>query len=252
VPPIPRGILLPLALAAACAAPAVEVRGGYLQVGVRGTVGLESGTGPELAPIDVEDELGLGTAGAPFAELVAAGELGRLTLSGFRYEVSGDGVIDQSFGTIDPGTRVESDLRFDNLRAAWTYDLVDTEHFRLGPGLGVDWFAIDTSVRSLTAVSAYERIEVQAPVPMLFARAEARVGRFGLDLLAGGMAVDAGELDGTFWDLEGRLTWAPAASIEFFAGYRRIDLDARGVADAERYDADIVVDGWTLGAALRF
>jgi hypothetical protein len=234
-----------------CAMPTFAVRAGAAMPRVSGEVAL--GDAGAAAPIDVDSELGLGDRSvAPFVEAEFDGPLGRIAVSGFRHAAEGRGAIAEGFGDIPGGTAVESTLDVQNVRAAWTWELFDLGPLTLAPGIGLDWFAIDTDVRSLTAISVREQVRVEAPVPMVFVRAAVDFDVVRADVLAGGLAVDAADLDGTFVDLEGRLTIAPWDGVEFFVGYRRITVDATSVVDGEDFGTDVVLDGLNFGGALRF
>jgi hypothetical protein len=236
---------------ASCSIPSVAVRAGAFTPRVSGEVAL--GDAGAAAPIDVDSELGLGDRSvAPYVEAEFDGPLGRIAVSGFRHEADGRGAIAEGFGDIPGGTAVESSIDVQNLRAAWTFELLDLGPVTLAPGIGLDWFAIDTDVRSVTAISVREQVRVEAPVPMVFLRAAVDFDVVRVDVLAGGLAVDAADLDGTFVDLEGRLTLAPWDGVEFFVGYRRITVDATSVVDGEDFGTDVVLDGLNFGGALRF
>jgi hypothetical protein len=250
----PRDLLLAICLLVSvtgCSAPSFAGRLGAFAPRVSGEVAL--GDGGAGAPIDVDSELGIGDGSvAPYVEAEFEGPLGRVSVSGFRHQADGRGAIAEGFGDIPGGTAVESSLDVANLRAAWTWDLIDLGPVTLAPGVGLDWFAIDTDVRSITAISVREQVRVDAPVPMLFVRAAVDLDLVRADVLAGGLAVDVADLDGTFIDLEGRLTIAPWDGVEFFVGYRRITVDATSVVDGEDFGTDVVLGGLNVGGALRF
>ena len=69
---------------------------------------------------------------------------------------------------------------------------------------------------------------------------------------AGGMAVNYGDIDGVFFDLEAMLRIQPTDHIEIFGGYRWIDVDGDGTADGQAYDADLSVRGWFVGGGFVF
>lgn len=243
--------ILAAAIVAGCSAPSASIRVGAFAPRVSGEVAL--GDGAAGAPIDVDSELGLGDRStAPLVEAEIGGPLGRIAVSGFRHQVDGRGAIGEGFGDIPAGTAVESSLDVANLRAAWTWDLVDLGPVRLAPGIGLDWFSIDTDVRSITAISVREQVQVEAPVPMVFLGASVDLDVFRADVLAGGLTIDTGDLDGTFIDLEARLTVTPWEGVELFAGYRRITVDATSAVDGEDFGTDVVLDGLNFGGALRF
>lgn len=241
------------ALVLSCSAPPdLAVRGGWTRLELGGDVALAPSSGAATASIDVRDQLGLEAEGTPWVGAALDGPIGRVEVSAMRYESEGDGRLDASFGDIAAGTPVESEAKVDNLKATWTFDVVDTGMFRLAPGIGVDWFDIDTTVRSVTPVSVFERIEISAPLPLAVLEAAVELGAVTLELQAGGMHLDAGDIDGTYFDLGSRLVVTPTEGVELFVGYRYLSIEAAGRADGQPYDADLAMDGILVGGGVRF
>lgn len=247
-------VVLSLLFVCACSVdPGFAVRGGYMRVDLNGDVALSpTSGGGAYDPIDVQSELGVGKVGSPYVAAELTGIVGRIGVSAFRYEDDGTGTLDGPFGDIPAGTVVETDLRIDNVKGTWTFDLLDVGPVRLSPGVGVDWVRLDTTVRSVTPVSAFEEIDVSAPIPIVVLDGAVDLGVVGIELQAGGMSLNAGDVDGTFLDLEGRVVVAPTEWAELFVGYRYISLEAAGDSEGQRYDADLAMDGITIGGGLRF
>lgn len=229
----------------------------FIQTEVRGNVALDAsppgGTALGTIQVDLDDELGIDE---PYPSLLVGGKLvtdfGRISVSAFRYDESGSGTLARDFGDIGAGAAVESELRFDNIKAFWSWDLLEWGPLRIAPGVGADVFLLETSVRSVSPVSAFEEIDVTAPVPMVFLESELDLGPVVAIVEAGGMDVHLEDGDGTYWDLDGRVALRLGDQLEVFAGYRYIHLEADGVVDGQRFDADIDVTGWFLGGAIGF
>ncbi len=230
-----------------------ELRAGYASLSLGGEIALDSSVGTGLTSIDLSDDLNVDDAAGTF---VFGGGLdtsiGNVSVSGFLFSQDGRGTLSSDFGDIPAGTSVESSFDFDNLKAFWSFDVLDLEVFRLAPGVGVDLMRIDATVESVTAVSAFENIDVMAPVPMLFLEGEVDVGLVNAVVEAGWMSVDLGDADGTFWDVEARVDVPLGDTFGVFAGYRYLSIDSSGDTDGQAFDADLTLDGWMLGGRLRF
>ncbi len=243
-----------VALAAGCSAPSARFHAGYMQAEITGSLGLAPSTpgAGVTADVDVEDALGLtdpsGTVHAR-AEL-DAGPI-RLTASGFRYSQDGQGQLTASFGDITAGTSVASDLDFTNVKAALTFDVIDTGVVRISPGVAVDLFIVDASVTD-SFTSTTETVDELMPVPMLFAQAEVDVGPVAGTVDVGFLDVDLGETAGTYLDVEAMLAVQAFETVEFYAGYRYISLDAEGTSGGQNMTADLLLRGWFVGGGVHF
>lgn len=239
---------------AACSAPSARLHVGYMQPSLSGNMSLapSAGGGGATSTIDVEDSLGL-TDPASSVQIRAELDGGpiRLTGSAFRYSDEGAGQLTANFGDLTLGTNVTSSIDLTNVKAALTFDLIDTGVFRLSPGLAVDLFQVETVVTE-TATGTFESIDELLPVPMLFAQAEVEIGPLSAVLDAGYLEYDAGESGGTYFDVEALVLFEPADHFEVFAGYRHISLDAHTESDGQDLTADLVLQGWFLGGGVRF
>lgn len=239
----------------ACSSVDGELTAGYIQTELSGTLALDSSSGGQnlsSRQVDVRSELGLTD---PSDSLYLRGEIspgiGRVTVSGFRYDQAGSGTLGSDFGDIPAGTQVSTDTKFGNLKASWAFDLFGADWLFLGPGFGVDLFDIDVSVTS-SSPSAFERIDVLAPIPMVFLQSELTFGPVSLWGEGGWMSIDLGDGDGTYWDFDGMLRVRPHESIVLFGGYRYIDIEGDGIADGRRFEADLQLDGWYVGGGISF
>lgn len=240
-----------------CGVTGVDARiyGGYIETQLTGNLALEPSAGGvslDTLNVDVEESLGLTeSSGSPYGRLDL--ELGpaRVTLSAFQYSESGSGTLNADFGDIVVGTTVNSSLDLLNIKGALTFDLLDFGVFRLSPGIGLDFFDVDMTVRA-PSVGQTEEISSLAPVPMLFAQGEVEVGPFAAIVDGGWISVDLDEGDGEYWDVEGLLRLTPGAGVEIFGGYRWISIDVQGNDEGQEFAADLELQGWFVGGGLRF
>jgi hypothetical protein len=243
-------------LAACQTAPSGRVTAGYAQFSLSGQAALESSIGgpiPAGSSVDLEDDLGLDDpSGTLYLDADFEWVIGRFGASGFRYDQTGTGVLSNQFGDIVAGTPVESSVEITNVKGYWAIDVLDVGYLRFAPGLAVDVFDVDARVASLTAISAFEEVEITTPVPMLYGELEGRVGPVAAQVDAGWMSLDLGDVEGTWWDVEGRVSVIVESRVELFAGYRLIDIDSEGVADGQGFEADLRLDGWYVGGGIRF
>jgi hypothetical protein len=248
--------LAPLSLAA-CSVAGLGARlyGGYMQTELSGDVALEpsaGGIGLGTLLVDVESSLGLeDAAGTPYGRVELQLGPARLTGSAFRYSEEGSGVLTASYGDIVAGTAVDTELDLTNIKGALTFDLVNVGFLRLSPGVGVDFFDVDMSVRA-PALGQTEEIEATAGVPILFAQGEVDVGPLAATIDGGWIRIDLEEGDGTYFDLEGLLRLQPVPGIEVFGGYRWISIDVEGEDDGQRFATDLVFRGWFVGGGFVF
>lgn len=236
---------------------------GYTSMAIRGDMAL-SPTGGAVGPTidqDIESGLGLGDqSGSPY--LRAELDLGVpvLSVSALQFSDSGIGMLNGSFGNISGGTQVATDLDFRNVKGALTFD-IDLGPAKISPGVAVDLFDIDLHVQDIAGF-AEEDVSLMAPVPLLFARAEADLGIVAGVVELGGIKVPKiQDIKGTFWDGEARVEVRPFAKIKptsvwsmfhLFAGYRFMHLDGHGNIDNQDFDTSLDISGWLIGGGIRF
>ncbi len=245
-----------------CTSLDARVSAGYFQSEVRGQFALDTSTASaQLGSIqtDIEDNFGIDEASSsPYVRADLSMPFGRVAISGFRYDESGTGQLPAgaTFGDIGLGqtstTAISTDLTVQNIKVSWTYDLIDLPLLRVSPGLAVDIFDIETEVRSVTPISAFEQVEVFAPVPMIYVQGELDLGYVAANLDIGAMDVDLPDADGTYWDIDAMIRVRPGGPVEFFAGYRFIHIDGDGEAEGQAFDANLQLNGWFLGGGVTF
>lgn len=250
---------LPLILAAAVSSGCstdigARVYAGYMQAEFDGDVALSPNVVTPLGNVNrVDGQLGIDDpSGSPYGRIDL--ELGpaNLTVSGFSYDQDGTGMLNATFGNINAGAIVNSSLEMVNARGSLHFSLLDLGVFRLSPGVSIDYFDIDMTVSDTANLGLFERIDVEAPVPMLFAEAELDFGIVAGVLDVGGIEVDLPDADGTYFDLEALVRVEPLPHVHVFAGYRYIHLDADGTADGQPFEADLNLRGWMIGGGFEF
>jgi hypothetical protein len=249
-----RIAVVALSLLGACAVPSAEIDVGYTMMAVSGDIALSSGTGGVStgASQDIESAFGLGDdQGSVYVR--AQLDLGSpvFTASGFMFSESGQGVLDATFGGISASTPVDTELDFANIKFSMTFD-IPIGPVTIAPGLAVDTFDLHFKATETTLGNS-EEIDEIVPVPLLFLRAQADLGP--VSLVGEGGYIDIPETDGAegkVLDLEARLDWQVFPMFALFAGYRRIDIDAKGETDTDSFAVDLLVDGWMVGGGIRF
>jgi hypothetical protein len=245
--------LLAAGLLPGCTAYELRGYGGFTSTKLSGDVGL-SPSGNLIPPVtaDVESAFGLGDAeGSVYLRAEAALASLRLTASAFQHDESGNGTLNVNFGDLTIGTPVASTLDLTSAKVALSFDVLNLGVFRLSPGVALDYFDIDTTVRA-TTVNAFETVDVSAPVPMPFLQLEGDLGVVAATLDAGWIHIDLEDAGGTFFDLEALVRVQPFAHAEVFAGYRFLSIDADGDADGQDFRADLRLQGWMIGGGITF
>ena len=249
-------LLFALVALESCTLPYARAYAGYSSMGLSGDIALApaAGTGNLGAlKIDVENELGLdGNSGSPYGRIDAGfGPIG-VTVSAFTYSKVSTGTVTRQFGNITAGTDVRSDLDLTDIKAAVLWNAINIGPLRIAPGLGVNYLDLNLDVRTLTGVAASDNVDIVAPIPMAFLQGDLELGKFGLTVDAGGMAVDLKDASGTYWDVEALLRFEPVKHVNIFGGYRWISLNAKGNADGQDFDANLDLKGWFVGGGISF
>jgi hypothetical protein len=246
-------------LAAVCFTPAcyefkVHAQAGYAQLAVDGDLGYVNGSTTASIRQDVQSAFGLGDdQGSPYARVSVDTGVPVLSVSGFTFDESGEGVLQANFGDsplLVAGTPVRSELEMTNIKGSYLFQ-IDLGPVAISPGIAVDYFDLDVQVRDAIGI-ANERVELQAPVPLAMLRGEVDLGIVSAMAEVGYMRVDVDEVSGSLLDIEAMLMVHPTALIDLFVGYRSLMLTADGEIDGDTFDTDLQVGGLILGGGLRF
>ena len=237
-----------LLVLASCGAAGIKLFGGYSQMNLSGTIGLEPGGGGPFTQIDVVDDLGLGSeVGTPYGR--AEIDLGviHLTGSGFLFEESGSGTLTADFGDITVTTGVDTELEMLNAKGAVSFDIIEIGALRISPGVAVDYLQLDMIVRETATPTNFEQLDINVPVPMLFVQGEVDLSLLNATVDVGWMSLDLGEISGTWLDIEALATFNLFPAVETFAGYRYISVEANGTADGQLFDTNLELQGFIVG-----
>jgi hypothetical protein len=118
--------------------------------------------------------------------------------------------------------------------------------------VALDYFDIDIRVDSTTGSSQCERVDSNAPIPMLYVQAALDLEVVSLLVEGGWINAEIRDTDGTFVDLAAMLRVPIHDRIHLFAGYRYIGLDGNGQIDDQNLAADLTINGWMAGLGVSF
>lgn len=248
------------ALAGACSAPrfAVEPRVGQSEVS--GHLA-SSAPGDPLQKNDVEGALNLDQDdSAP--GLRADLEFGspHVVVAWSRTQNDGEGQLTGQMsddGVILPvGTDVATDVDLDVYTAIVTFDLLPTETFELGIGLGVHVIDLDATVVSLDGLNPGTiDLQTTVPIPVLALQAGFEVGRFEVAGLFSGMQYASDGDEATFYDLDVGARFrilGEGVTGSITAGWRMTRLDARYEDEDDNADVDLELSGPYVGLSIGF
>lgn len=252
------GCALAALFASSCAMPQLDVTPRVAMFDIEGDVGIA--TNNVTAKNDVE-RAGLEKDDSAFGGRIDLDwSSAHVTFTTQQSTHDGDGVLEadvsQGGTTITAGTAVASDLDLGLHTLCITFDLLPTEMFELGLGLGVTAIDIDAAFTSQVNGDRVDADEV-VPVPVLAARGAVVVGPFDASLLAQGMKVDVSGDEATYLDLDlmgrfrlfgerGRFLGA------LTAGWRQVGLDVEYDDSGDSVEADLDFSGPYLGFTLGF
>lgn len=174
-----------------------------------------------------------------------------LSLSAFQTDFSGSGTLTAAFGTIPISTTVNSSLELTNAKFLWRWYLIDMDILSFGPGIGADYMDMKAEITA-PSLSTTEDFDAKAPIPLVGASAELRLGPVAAYADAYGFSASQGDADGTFLDLEGGLRLKPLPYVDATVGYRVIDIQAKGEDANQSFDADYKLPGLFFSVAIRF
>ncbi len=177
-----------------------------------------------------------------------------LTLSTQASSWDGSGALSADFGGISAATPVNTKLDLALHRLALTFDVIPTDLFELGLGVGVTVADIDARV-SDTGSSLTERANEVAPLPVLVLRGGARVWRLDFEALVSGMSIDYDGNQATYLeaDVNAKLALFGAAGSlngSVVLGWRHVGLDVEYDDDDAKATVDLRFSGPYFGLQL--
>jgi hypothetical protein len=174
------------------------------------------------------------------------------------YDGSGKLTADVSDGgvVIPAGTKVDSSLDLGITKGVITFDIMPTQAFELGIGLGLSAIDFKASVKEPGTNNKVETDET-VPVPLLALRAGATIWRFAVEGLLAGVSYNSGGDNVEYMDLDlgARLNLfgeSGRRSGSFAFGYRYVDLQAKYDSGGTHVDGDMNFSGPYLGFAFGF
>jgi hypothetical protein len=244
-----------VALLAACAPHTFRADIGAAFARIEGQIGLQNSAGTANIGAnmnDLQDHLGVGQQDeSPLVRLEADWGQHRVKASTFSHNSAGSGTLAGAFGDIPAGTQVFTDFDFVDVTASWSYDLVQSQTFRLAPGVQIGYYSIDIITRA-PSLSAFEQVDTDIIAPMPYFDAEVDLGWIAFGANGGGIAIDLTDAVGRYWDAEGYVRMTPLKNVEVIGGVRYLLFDAHGEASGRDFDADLDVVAWFIGGGVRF
>ncbi|NOY53136.1 MAG: hypothetical protein GXP58_05885 [Deltaproteobacteria bacterium] len=145
--------------------------------------------------------------------------------------------------TFSVGTKVSTTLDLDALGAGYAFDLLQSESFRAGFILNVNYYSIYAKLKS-SMTSTDNKANLVLPMPGI---------RLGAGFLQNKVEL-TGQLTGLwwkgsgFWDGNVELSYRPINNLSFALGYRAIHFDISDNGDR----ANVKLEGPSVSATLRF
>ncbi len=251
------GAFLFVTLVTSCSTPSMRpfARVGYMHL----DGDITASAGPVNAIVDV-DSLGLGN-GEAVPSLGADFEWDPLTVAveGLVARYDGAGIAEADFSgqgqTITLGTPLESQIDLGLYQARATWDLMPSSPFDVGFGVGGGLIDYGISFDP-TNVEPSIDIDENLPFGFLTARVGRKFGDFELLGLASGFGFDFGDEEIQFTEFQGSLIWSlwdmKAGSAALELGYRYIEIDYEFDPSQGNFDVDATLDGFFVGASMRF
>lgn len=242
-----------------CLNSSVRVYAAYLDLSVNGDAALQDKA--KLNDVNgirsaLDDDFDLSNSKTPYVRLDLEIDTWNLELSGFKYKDSARSTLTNDYGNIPANSAVETELRVSNVKLAVLMDIVDVGPLEISGGLALNYMDVDMDVDSRVPQFApnteYEESDFQAPVPMLYVRGVLDVGIVRGELSAAWIEADIADVEGMFLDIDAMLVITPIPALDFFAGYRYINIDVDGKLDGQAFNTHIQLTGWYLGAGISF
>ncbi|MCR9244260.1 MAG: hypothetical protein NXI31_04455 [bacterium] len=230
----------------------ITAQGGFAQLALDGDIGYVTGTGGVSIQDDIESGLGLGDdQGTPYVRANMDFGVPNLSVSGFLFEDDGRGLLTQNFGGVAAGVPVLTDFEMASAKIAYTFE-IPLGPVSLQPGLAVNLIDLSILVRDSIGIAS-EDIQLSAPLPMLFGRAEIDIADF-LQLVGevGYVAVDVEDVEANLLDVEALLELTALEPLNLFVGYRSISFEGEGEIDGDSIDIDLGLSGLIVGGGIRF
>ncbi len=217
-----------------------------------------SASGVSLVRNDLPSDLGLAERETEAgARLDLAFGRGRWTLAYAPASFSGHGTLSADVSadnvTLPATTVVDSKAEMNIGTALWTYDLLPSEVFELGLGLGLHTLEYRMEI---TDGSSTVAIDKTVPIPVLALRLGASFGQFGFSALASGLKATGGTGAVEFVDLDllgcYRIPTGERLSLAAVLGWKQTRIDLDYTEGGDRRATEFQISGPYLGLSLGF
>lgn len=243
-------------IGAGCSAPQLDLTPRYGQLNVDGNFGATAGP---VVFTNTADEVGIDDDDGYFgARADFKWGSPHLIVSAQTTDHSGDGVlsadIDLDGQTISAGTAVNTDFDLGLYNAIVLFDLLPTDMFELGVGLGLGAVDVDAQFSGAgTSIATDETL----PVPLLAIGGGVQVSRFEVAALLSGMDLTVDGDDVTYIDFDafgrvGLLRPDSRGRVSALLGYRYLDVELQYEDDSENVIFDMDFQGPYLGIEISF
>ncbi|MCA8973205.1 MAG: hypothetical protein KDC98_00715 [Planctomycetes bacterium] len=241
-----------LLLFASCWQFQITAHAGFSQLSLDGDLGYVSGTTTSSFDQNLKDGFGLGDAqGSPYARVGLDMGTPTLAASAFQFSDEGQGVLSANFGSnLVANTSVVSSFDLTSIKASYAFE-IPMGPVSISPGLAVNFVDLSILVRDGLNIAS-EDVQLQAPLPMLFARAEVDIGIATLVGEGGYVAIDVQDIAAKMLDLEALVQFDVFGPLELFAGYRYINLQGDGLIDDDSFDINLGLSGFLIGGGITF
>jgi len=215
-------------------------------------VGFSPGGGSSTS-LDAEDTLGLESSLAVF-RVDALYRIGRrrkhqLDFSYASYRRSGETTlqspIDIGGGGVIPAGELFSTLNFDVIRLCYSYAFIQTDHVRVGGGLGMYVLPIEYGLEYAVGDTppSLQPHGITVPVPALVLRADFRiVGDLYLTTALSGVYIKLSGFEGTLFDAAVAVEYRIWKHLALGVGYNGMLVDILAVPGSDYPGADAFVD----------
>jgi len=254
-------LLLLAVLIPGCAAPSFQLMPRYGTSAISGSSAVVA-EGVDLQANDVEDSLGLDEdSSVPGVRFDADFGLPTLTLAAQWSDFSGEGTLETEISeggvTIPAGADVATDLDFDVYSLLYTFDVIPSDQFELGLGLGVHLIDLFARVESREpGIDDEVTVDEAVPFPVVALRGGLAFDPFELSAVFSGLTVKVDGDEATFYDLDVSARWWFAGGERFSGalavGWRQTILEAEYDDEGDAADLDLEFAGPYVGLVLGF
>lgn len=255
----PLLFLIALCLPTACGLPQAGVSMRYLNLDVEGDLLVTQGAATSSSDLDTmgfEKDSGVLSPRVDF-------EWGgfHMSASQSNSDHSGQGTVEATLEyegvTLSSGENVQSDFELGLTNLLMTWDLIPSDTFELGLGVGAMLMDLDANIMSLDNPGNNVELDEQLPIPMLVGRAGLEIAGFDLEGVLGGISVNVDGDEATVLDLDVSLQYelidiGGAVYGELMIGYRSYDIDVQYDDDSNAVDFDSSFSGPYFGITLSF